>query len=254
MLQNHNNHVNDELKSIVEKYKHPILSNKSRNKTTVQDIYPPLNNTNSVFMKKVFLGVSIGSCPSFQNNKLLSILTFLDKFISSSVLIGDSLYQNSLKIQYGLSSVEAKSEEKIITKSVLLHHKEINFKAINKNRQYIMCRDIEKEKLFKEIHNDLKLLLKRDKKTKEIFHGFTKFYLDRVSHIGMDFNKCKLLTIDYLLRELSIFGTLSEKGYEALVYPGKISTIANILDSCQPEIKKYFSDFSFISLRLKRRQ
>lgn len=239
------------LESLLQNNNYPSTS---RNYATIQHVLPSNISKDEIFSKisKVALGVSLGS-PMVLHNKFVAAIKLLNKFDDYCILMGDSIYQYTLQIQYGMNEEESVAYANKISKMTHAHHlQQLDKMNLSSSTKFIFMSEIEQHDSFMEIYEIIKSTYDTNRNFKKLFESFSDYYFSRVlSDQNID-KRCIELSHEYLLKELTVFSVLRKLNYSALVYPGHIMTIAEILSTEIKELNNIFQDLHFISIRIKR--
>jgi len=233
--------------------------NRNRNRAEIQKICPAmakselvLTNTNSI------LGISVNS-PATIGNKITAIFDFLTKrgLTEINLMIGDSLYKYTAMIKHRCNEHQGKNIALEESNRLMQYYRtHLSDRERGYRLNFILSSEIENDKNFHVIHEELWNLYETNADFKLSVLNFSHYYFSRVfdasseSTADNDFNQ---YAHNYLIEELAIFAILNQKGFNILIYPGVIQTIYDVITMDHPYLAKLFKDYVFVSLRLTRK-
>lgn len=232
-----------------------LPSIRSKYQSSLQHIAPDIGTKSHVFAmkKKVFLGVSLGS-PAFVGNPFLALVDLLEKFPSYDIVIAKILYEMTLQIQHGLDPEESVQVATLVAVKTKEHQEQLLKLNGRRVPDFLFLEGIEETSFFKEAYEELEKELQANGDLQKIFQEFAGFYMDRIMK-GRAVTQADIgICYRYLLTELVLFGYLNLKGFQAMIYPGRIATISDTLSLGIPVLDKLYPDFHYVSARIKRKR
>lgn len=227
----------------------------NKNKVTLQQVVPSIEDKSLLYRDSVFIAVSLGSL-AFLNKKFSAIMKFMQKFKSTVLYICDTPYEYTLQMQQGLSPMESIEIAQLIANQTMVHQEEVCRRENLTSPKFISHSELEVLPEYLELYSYLNKLHLDNIHFQILVEEFSQFYLARIENkIRCTEEQAKMMSQKYLLAELTASGTLNIKGYRAMIYPGKIDSISGLLDIQLPDnIASYYKDFRFISLRNNRKK
>ncbi len=227
----------------------------NKNKASLQHVYPNRFDKTTVFNESAFLAVSLGSL-AFLNNKFAAIIKLMERFKHYVIYVVDTPYAYTLHIQYGLDIENASRAAKNVGLATIEHQTAVLKNLGMKEPEFILHSIIESEDTYQKLFKALLLEVQDNPSFKLIVNSFSEFYLNRIKEkLFHSHNYAKEVSAHYLLSEISAAGFLNQIGYHSMVYPGKIDSIASILETeLDAEVGRMFNGMSYVSLRNCRKK
>lgn len=231
---------------------------RNKNKIEIQKVCPYIpKNELIINHENSILGISINSTPT-TGNKIAAIFDFLTKrgLIEINLFMADSLYRYTAMIKHKCSEQDGRNIATEECKQLTEYYKRLVSSDGNPYRlNFFHASEIEKEAQFHIIYENIWNLFETYPEFRLSVLNFSNYYFDRAfesSNIdGTDYTQ---LTYKYLIEELAIFAILNQRGFNTLLYPGVIQTIYDIIAMKHPYLSRLFEDYTFVSLRIKRKK
>lgn len=227
----------------------------NKNKVTLQQIFPNMEDKSFLYQDSVFIAVSLGSL-AFLNKKFSAIMKFMAHFKNTALYMCDTPYEYTLQIQQGLSSIESKKLAQSVANQTMTHQKEVCNRGNHTEPKFIFHSELETQPEYLKLHTGLNDLYLENHHFQMLVEKFSQFYLSRIQDkIHCPTKQALSMSQKYLLNELTAAGILNTQGYRAMIYPGKIDSISGLLDIQLPDkVARYYKGFRFVSLRNNRKK
>lgn len=227
----------------------------NKNKASLQHVFPNRFDKTTVFNESAFLAVSLGSL-AFLNNKFAAIIKLMERFKHYVIYVVDTPYAYTLHIQYGLDIENASKAAKNVGLATIEHQAAVLKNLGMKVPEFVLHSSIEEEGAYQQLFNTLLLEIQDNASFNMIVSSFSEFYLNRIKDkLFHSHGYAKEVSMSYLLSEVSAAGCLNKMGYRSMVYPGKIDSIAGMLEIELGGVAgTMLKGLNFISLRNNRKK
>jgi tRNA-dependent cyclodipeptide synthase len=203
-----------------------------------------------------YFGISLENS-NFTRAKLLASLEWISqRYKKCIVLIGDSIHRITLSSYYSDNKEDALSRALFLGREFLDTQSSVFNKFEDRCKfEFIFCSQIQNTKEYHYFYSIIKSLFVENVgfwesviKSSESYHS--KKDLPTGSEELQNLISC---SCEYFLEEFAIFSFLYTKGYRSMIYPGSISTLAEIAEGLHYGSPEELKNLITISLHIKKR-
>ncbi|WP_406340339.1 tRNA-dependent cyclodipeptide synthase [Streptomyces sp. NBC_00648] len=225
-------------------------------KAAIHSVSPAAHRNTFEDHEACFLGVSLDNS-NFTPAKFDSMLTWVSRrFSRCTVLIGDSIHRLTLTSTRGMNPDQA-LERALDLGRQFVHAQQPVLDAYRAATDFtvVTCSQVQETEEYAEFHYELRTLFTKDDAFRASVEAFGRAYhakhsptisaAERQQHIDT--------SSAYFLEEFAVFCCLTRRDLPVMVYPGQLSTLAEIAAGHHPQAPDELRDLILVSLRLQGR-
>jgi len=228
----------------------------TRYKAKTAHVAPSVNRLTFEEAGTCFLGVSLENS-SFSRDKFEAMLDWAScRFPSCTILIGDSIHRITLASSRGCDPDAALPDALNMGRRFIQENDDLVMAYRDRTLfTYETCGGIQATPDYRCFHDGIRRCFQEIPAFRESVRA-TGRYFHR--HSWDDFGDAERelrlqSSCDYLLEEFAVFACLQARGIPVMVYPGSLSTLAEISEGHHPGICPELRGLTVVELRIKRR-